>query len=76
MCESRITRRANTDGARGEDEVVLPLGEDEPRNSRAKIGMLTTPTAIMTCRRPGPSIATIPIAKSRPGIASMMSIAA
>ena len=29
----------------------------------------------MTCRRPGPSAATIPIANKSPGIASMMSIA-
>ena len=33
-----------------------------------------TPTAIMIWKRPGPSTATIPIASSRPGIASMMSI--
>ena len=34
-----------------------------------------TPTAIMIWTSPGPSAATIPIASSRPGIESMMSIA-
>jgi hypothetical protein len=29
----------------------------------------------MICTRPGPSIATIPMARRRPGIESMMSIA-
>jgi hypothetical protein len=36
--------------------------------------MLATPTATMICHRPGPSIAATPIASSKPGIASMMSI--
>ena len=36
--------------------------------------MLTTPIAIMIENRPGPSIAAMPIAISRPGIASMMSM--
>ena len=47
----------------------------EPRMSRVKIGMLTTPIAIITWSRPPwPNSATIPIAIRKPGIASMMSI--
>ena len=42
--------------------------------SRAKMGIWVTPTATMICTIPGPSIATIPIARSRPGIESMTSI--
>ena len=39
------------------------------------MGIWVTPTATMICVIPGPSMATIPIASSRPGIESMMSIA-
>ena len=38
------------------------------------MGTLVTPTATMICQSPGPSMATIPIASSKPGIASMMSM--
>jgi hypothetical protein len=38
------------------------------------MGTFTTPTAIMTDLSPGPIMATSPIAKSSPGIASMMSM--
>ena len=42
--------------------------------SRAKIGTCVAPTATMICQIPWPSAATMPMARSRPGIASMMSI--
>ena len=38
------------------------------------MGMFTTPTAIMICVNPGPSTATIPMARRKPGIESRMSI--
>lgn len=46
----------------------------QARSSRAKIGTLTTAIAIMTDRRLGPSSAARPIASSRPGTDSRMSI--
>jgi hypothetical protein len=46
----------------------------ELRSSRAKIGTLTTPMAIMTAVRPRPIAAATPIARSRLGMASIMSM--
>ena len=57
MCEARIVRRGTPTEARRQHEVVLLLPEHRPRNSLAKIGMFTTPMAIMMESRPGPIIA-------------------
>ena len=74
MWETRIVRRG-TPIARAARTKSFPFcPSTDPRKSRAKIGTFTTPIAIMIENRPGPSIAAIPIAISRPGIESMMSI--
>ena len=61
---------------------IAPRGRSRPRADRGSFreevarrsGPFATPTAIMTGTRPAPSIATIPIASSRLGMASRMSI--
>jgi len=74
MCE-KSTQRPRTPTARAAStKSCLRSARTEPRSSRAKIGTFVTPTAIMMWKRLGPSIATIPIAISSPGIASMMSM--
>jgi hypothetical protein len=45
----------------------------DPRSSRANRGTLTTPMAIITAVRPRPMAAAMPMAISRPGMASIMS---
>src|SRR5436190_15564057 len=67
------TRRTPTDRA-ARTKSFSRCPRIEPRRSRAKIGIWVTPIAIITSTSPGPSAATIPIANSRPGIASMMSM--
>ena len=74
MCEPRIDRRGTPTDRAASTKSFSRCERIEPRIRRAKIGMFVTPTAIMIWNRPGPSTATIPIASSRPGIASMMSI--
>ena len=76
MCEKRIARRRTPTARAASTKSFSRCASTEPRSSRAKIGTFVTPTAIMICQSPGPSIATIPIASSRPGIASMTSISA
>ena len=74
MCEARIERCGTPTERAASTKSLSRWARIEPRISRAKIGICVTPTAIMIWKMPGPSIATIPIASSRPGIASMMSI--
>ena len=74
MCENRIARGRTPTERAASTKSCSRWASTDPRRSRAKIGTLVTPTATMICQRPGPSIATSPIASSRPGIASMMSI--
>ena len=74
MCENRIERLRTPTERAASTKSVSRCASTEPRRRRAKIGTFTIPTAIVTCHRPGPSSATIPIASSRPGIASMTSI--
>ncbi len=74
MCEKRIFLRGTPTERAANTYSFSRCASTEPRRRRAKIGMFTTPTAIITCQRPGPSIATIAIAKRRPGMASMTSI--
>ena len=62
MCEKRIARLRTPTGARGEHEVALALREDRAAQEPGEDRTLTIPTAIMICRRPGPSSATMPIA--------------
>ena len=74
MCETRIVRRG-TPIARAARTKSFPFcPSTDPRRSRAKIGTLTTPIAIMIEKSPGPSIAAMPMAMRSPGIESMMSI--
>ena len=74
MCEERIRRRGTPTDRAARTKSFSRCARIDPRRRRAKIGICVTPTAIMICTRPGPSAATIPIASSSPGIASMMSI--
>ena len=74
MCEERIVRRGTPIARAASTKSFSRCASTEPRRSRAKIGTLTTPTAIMICQRPGPSSATIPTAMRKPGIDSITSI--
>ena len=74
MCEDRIVRRGTPIERAARTKSFSRWARIEPRIRRAKIGTCVTPTAIMIWKRPGPSIATIPIASRKPGIASMMSV--
>ena len=74
MCEKRIARRGTPTALAASTKSFSFWASTEPRRSRVKIGTFTTPIATMICHKPGPSAATTPIANSRPGIASMMSI--
>ncbi len=49
----------HADRSCGQYVVRLALPRIVPRRSRAKIGTVATPTAIITCTSPAPSIATI-----------------
>ena len=73
-CETRMIRRRTPTERAASTKSFSFCARIDPRKSRAKIGMLTTPTAIITCRSPAPSMATIPIANSSPGIASITSM--
>ena len=72
-CEMRIVRRRTPTARAASTKSFSRCASTDPRNRRAKIGTFTTPIAIITCSRPGPSSATMPIAIRKPGIASMMS---
>ncbi len=74
MWEPRISRFGTPIDRAARTKSLSRWPRIEPRISRVKIGICVTPTATMIWNRPGPSIATIPIASSRPGIASMMSV--
>ena len=74
MWEKRITGRLTPTAFAAVTKSASRWARIEPRRSRAKIGTFASPTAINTSLRPGPSAVTIPIASSRPGIASMTSI--
>ena len=75
MWEKRIPRLRTPTERAAKTKSFSFCARTEPRSRRAKIGMLTIPTASITCHKPGWSAATIPIANSKPGIASMTSIA-
>ncbi len=76
MCETRIARLRHADRARREHEVVLALREDRAAQEAREDRDVRDADRDHDLRQmPGPSTATIPIASSRPGIASMMSIA-
>ena len=75
MCEARIDRFGTPiERAASTKSFSRCARIDAAQQPREDRDVDVTPTAIMICKSPGPSIATIPIASSRPGIASMMSI--
>src|SRR5437868_6930171 len=57
MCENRITGRRTPTERAARTKSFSRCASTEPRRSRAKIGMLTTPTATMIGRRTGASTA-------------------
>ena len=71
---TRIARRGTPTDRAASTKSFSRCARIEPRSSRAKIGTFVVPTATMICQRPWPSAATIPIASSSPGIASMTSM--
>jgi hypothetical protein len=74
MCDVRITCRRTPTARAASTKSFSRCASTDERSSRAKIGMLTIPTATMICQSPGCSAATIAIAKSSPGIASITSM--
>ena len=74
MCEPRIERRGTPTARAARTKSFSRCASTVPRRSRAKIGTLMIPIAIMICVRPGPRSATIPIAMRKPGIVSQMSV--
>ena len=74
MCDARIFRRGTPIERAARTKSFSRWARIDPRSSRAKMGIWVAPTATMIWIRPWPSAATIPIARSSPGIESMMSI--
>src|SRR4051812_22320398 len=73
MCEVRSPRRGTPTERAASTKSFSFCASTDPRRSRAKIGTCVSPTAIMMLYKPGPSAATIPIARSSPGMASITS---